>query len=340
MARGLALLVAAALAGCEAGYYTQLLRGQYDLLSRRESMQALIASPDTDPALREKLVRALQAREFASRELRLPDNGSYTKYVALHRPYVVWNVFAAPALSLTGHEWCYLFLGCLSYRGYYDEAAANEQAAQLRGEGLETYVGGVPAYSTLGWFDDPLLSTIGEDEAVVAGTIFHELAHQVKFVKGDTAFNESFATFVEQEGLRQYLVDRPQLAQAAERRRELQNQFVGLILATRTRLEAVYASGAPDEEKRRRKQAEFETLRADYAKLRASWGQDYYGAFMSGELNNARLLPFGLYFEWVPAFAALFEQSGRNWQAFYKAVDALAGLAFDERQQALRHQVR
>ena len=321
-----AVVCALLLAGCEAGYYTQLLRGQYDLLSRRESMEALIARPDTDAALKERLSRALAARQFASEKLLLPDNGSYRKYADVDRPYVLWNVFAAPEFSLRGHEWCYLFLGCLSYRGYYDEAAAQEQAGKLRGQGLETYVGGVPAYSTLGFFDDPLLNTISGDEAAVAGTIFHELAHQVKFVKGDTAFNESFATFVEQQGLRQYLAGRPELLQASEQRRELQGKFIEVTLSARKRLEVLYASKLPEAEMRSRKRSELEALRAEWAKL---------GVPLSGEVNNARLLPFGLYFEWVPAFAALHASVGGDWAKFYKEVDALADLDFDDRQAAL-----
>jgi predicted aminopeptidase len=319
---GAAVLFAPALlAGCQAGYYAHLARGQYDLLSRREPIEELIARPGTDPALKARLERALDARRFASRELRLPDNGSYTQYADLDRRYAVWNVFAAPELSLQAHEWCYPMLGCLAYRGYYDPQRAEAEAQSLREQGLETFVAGVAAYSTLGWFDDPLLNTVGEAEDAIAGTIFHELAHQVAFASGDTAFNESFATFVEQEGLRRYLKDAPALAQAARERQQRQAAFVERILACRARLEAIYASDAPDADKRERKHAELERLRRETG--------------LEGEPNNAYLLPFGLYHRWVPAFAVLLRAQNGDWQAFYEKVGELADLDADDRKQRL-----
>lgn len=320
------LLAALFLCGCQAGYYAHLLRGQYDLLSRREPIDELIAQPRTDPALKIRLTRALDARRFATHQLALPDNDSYRSYADLGRPYAVWNVFAAPELSLQAHEWCYPMLGCLSYRGYYDPRRAEAEARSLRAQGLETFVAGIAAYSTLGWFDDPLPSTVGEAEDVVAGTIFHELAHQVEFVDGDTAFNESFATFVEQEGLRQYLEDAPQLAQAARLRQQRQAEYVGQMLDGRRRLEAIYASAAPDADKRQRKQAEFERLRRETG--------------LQGELNNARLSPFGLYHQWVPAFAALFRAQHRDWKAFYETVGELAELDADDRRRRLEELMR
>lgn len=328
--------VALLVAGCQAGYYAHLMKGQYDLLSRREPIDELVARPDTDPVLRKRLQRALDARRFASRELKLPDNGSYTSYADLGRPYAVWNVFATPELSLQAHEWCYPFLGCLAYRGYYDPERAKRDAAQLREEGMDVLVSGVAAYSTLGWFDDPVLNTIGGTDDDLAGTIFHELAHQVEFAGGDTAFNESFATFVEQEGLRQYLKAAPELVTAARLRQQRETGFITLMLATRARLEAVYASSAPDEQKRERKRAEFERLRRDYEELKEGWGGDgRFDGWMSGEPNNARLLPFGLYQAWIPAFEALFRQQGGDWQKFYGKVKELAKLDEAERHRRL-----
>ena len=193
----------ALLSGCQVGYYAHLLRGELDLLSRRQSIEGLLAAPQTDAALKPRLALALEARRFASRELRLPDNGSYTQYADLGRPYALWNVYASPEFALAGHEWCYPLLGCMEYRGFYDRERAEAEATRLRGQGLDVAVAGVPAYSTLGWFDDPVLNTLlrGPDDWL-AGTVFHELAHQQLFAKGDTSFNESFASFVEEEGLR------------------------------------------------------------------------------------------------------------------------------------------
>jgi predicted aminopeptidase len=332
----IAAFLPALLAGCQVGYYAQLIRGQYDLWSRREPIEQLLARPDTDAGLKVRLARALDARAFATRELKLPDNGSYKQYADLGRPYAVWNVFAAPEFSLHGHEWCFPFAGCVQYRGYFSQEDAREEAGDLRDDGFEVYVGGVPAYSTLGWFDDPLLNTLGTGEDVLAGTIFHELAHQVTYVKGDTAFNESFATFVEQEGLRRYLRDKPGLREAASKRHVRRDRFVYLVMTARERLEAVYASGAAPEVMRTRKQAVFEQLRADYARLKAGWGGDaVYDGWMAGELNNARLLPFGLYHEWVGAFEALFAQAGGDWGAFYADVARLAEANGDDRRQRL-----
>ncbi|MGH8442797.1 MAG: aminopeptidase [Nevskiaceae bacterium] len=329
----LAAAAALSLSGC---YYGHLLKGQVELLSQREPIDQLIASPTTDAALRARLQRAQDARRFASRELKLPDNGSYTAYADLGRPYAVWNVFAAPELSLEAHEWCYPLLGCLAYRGFYDPKRAEVEAADLHDEGLDVSVTGVPAYSTLGWFDDPLLSTMRGSEDALAGTIFHELAHQVAFADGDTAFNESFAAFVEQEGLQRYLAADPALAQAAARRQQREDEFLALMMGARSRLEAVYAGGGSDAERRAGKLEAFERLRQDYAALKQRWGGDgRYDGWFAGELNNARLLPFGLYQARVPAFAALFRQQDGDWARFYAEVKKLAKLDDEQRQSRL-----
>ena len=315
--RGVALAAAVALLpGC---YYGHLARGQLDLVSRRVPIAEILTDPGADADLKQRLARALDARAFASRELGLPDNGSYTTYADLGRPYAVWNVFAAPELSLAPHEWCYPLVGCLAYRGFYDRARADAAAGELRQEGLDVFVAGIRAYSTLGWFDDPLLNTMGGAEDAVAGIIFHELAHQAAFADGDTAFNESYASFVEREGLRRYLDGAPELAQQAARRLQREAGHRALMLAARGRLEAVYASAASDAEKRERKRAELERLRQQA------------GLPADTELNNAHLLPYGLYDRWVPAFARLFEQQGGDWRAFHRAVAGLAKLGEDER---------
>lgn len=326
--RAVILSLTALLSGCQAGYYAHLLRGQYDLLSKRESIAVLIAAQDTEPALKIRLARALDARRFASRELGLPDNGSYTDYADLGRPYALWNVFATPELLLAPREWCHLLVGCLAYRGYYDKTDAERAAAELRTQGDDVYVGGVPAYSTLGWFDDPLLnSMLHWSDDVLAGTIFHELAHQQLFVKGDTAFNESFASFVGEQGLRQYLSGQPELAREVQRKRERQEQFVTLVMETRQRLETLYGSTLADAEKRAGKHAEFARLRESYARLKTGWGgEGVFDAWMAGELSNAKLLPFGIYHQWVPSFAALFRESGNDWAGFYRAAEVLSEL--------------
>nr|MBO2509636.1 aminopeptidase [Gammaproteobacteria bacterium] len=332
------LLLAGALGGCTSlSYYDQLVEGQLDLLRRSEPVESILRDQSRDPELRRRLALAQEARAFASRELGLPDNRSYRRYVELDRPYVVWNLFATPELSLTPLTHCFPIAGCVAYRGYYRQGAARGAAALLQLEGWDTYVAGIEAYSTLGWFDDPILSSMLRwDDERLAALIFHELAHQRVYVPGDTAFNESFASFVEREGARQWRAARglPPPDGRTERQRE---QFTALILASRERLQQLYASELDEDAKRAGKAAEFERLRAEYRRLRdGEWqGDRRYDAWMAAPLNNARLLPFGLYDQWVPAFAALYRQAG-DWAAFYARAAALGRLPVEERQRTLR----
>ncbi|UVM22025.1 aminopeptidase [Pseudomonas wadenswilerensis] len=325
--------------GCTSvSYYGQLASGQWQLLQARQPVAELVADPATDSALRQHLLHAEQARAFASARLKLPDNRSYRVYADIGRPYVVWNVFATPEFSLEPQTHCFPIAGCVAYRGYYSQGAARGAAALQKQQGLDVYVGGVEAYSTLGWFDDPILSSmLGWGDERLATVIFHELAHQRVYVQDDSAFNESFATFVEQEGTRQWRAARslPALAEAGSQQRE---QFVGLVLASRERLKALYAAPLTEPAKRAGKQAEFERLRREYRALRDSqWGGvGRYDAWINAPMNNAKLLPFGLYDQWVPAFAQLFAEVGGDWQVFYQRVEAFGRLPLEQRQQALK----
>ncbi len=326
------------LTGCSSlGYYAQLAEGQWQLLRARQPVAELLADPQQPAELRQRLRLAQDARAFASAQLALPDNRSYRLFADLKRPYVVWNLFATPEFSLEAQTHCFPIAGCVAYRGYFDEQRARGAAALLRGEGLDTEVAGVEAYSTLGWFDDPLLNgMLAWSDERVAALIFHELAHQRLYLPGDTAFNESFARFVEEEGLRQWRRARglPPPPAHLQRQRE---QFVALVLASRGRLEALYAQPLDAEALRGRKQAEFQRLRGEYAALRdGPWlGDRRFDGWFARPLNNARLLPFGLYEQWVPAFAALFAETGGDWSRFYARTAALAALGEAERRQAL-----
>lgn len=317
----LALLLAAS--GCSTlGYYAHLAGGEMAVLHARRPIAQVLADPHTDPRLRARLQTALKARDFASDVLKLPRNRSYTLYADIHRPYVMVDVFATPPLSLQAIERCFPIAGCVAYQGFYDMQCAQAAADKLKRAGNDVYIDGVPAYSTLGHFADPLLSTMDDwSDDDLAGTIFHELAHQQFYVEDDTAFNESFATFVQQQGLRQWRAANglPPSDPSADRR---DDQFTGLVLATRARLEKLYASELPDAVKLQRKQEEFERLRADYRHLRdTEWhGNHDYDAWIDAPINNAKLLPFGLYDKGVPAFAALFEQCNGDWTRFYAAV--------------------
>lgn len=317
--------------GCaQLGYYAHLAHGQLDLLSRRERIEAIVADPTRDAELRRRLAQVLDARRFAVQALALPDNASYTLYADLGRAYAVWNVFATPEFSLAPVESCFPISGCIAYRGHYSRERAQAHAEKLKAEGYDVDIGGVPAYSTLGWFNDPVLSTMLHwSDAVLIGTVLHELAHQRLYVQDDTTFNESYARFVEQQGLREYLGGRhtgldPQ--DPTLQRREA--QFVALVIATRAQLDALYAQPLSPDAMRAAKQAAFAQLRQRYHALRETeWnGADPYAGWFARELNNASLLPVGLYDEWVPAFAALFEDAGRDWAAFHARCAALGAL--------------
>lgn len=333
------LLAVLLLNGCSsAAYYGQLVEGQWQLLRARQPVEQVVANPATSTQLRARLEHARQARLFASQQLKLPDNRSYRMYADIGRPYVVWNVFATPELSLQPVTHCFPIAGCVAYRGYYQQGAARGAAALMRQDGMDVYVGGVEAYSTLGWFDDPILSSmVGWSDERLAALIFHELAHQRFYVQDDTEFNESFASFVEQEGTRQWRVARGLAASGGEQGLQ-REQLIRLVLACRERLQAIYAGPLDDVQKRAAKQAEFERLRREYRQLRdGQWGGDKrYDAWMYGPMNNAKLLPFGLYDQWVPAFAAVFREVGGDWARFYQRVEQLGQLPIEERKAALQ----
>jgi predicted aminopeptidase len=307
-------------------YYAQAARGQGRLIVHRHAVSDLLRDPATDQALATRLRQAQRARRFAVRQLGLPDNRSYTDYVDLHRPYVVWNVFATPRHSVDAVPQCFPVTGCVAYRGWFREADARADAARLQALGHDVWVGGVPAYSTLGWFADPILSSMLRwDDDELDGTIFHELAHQLVYVKGDTAFNESYATFVQNEGLREWRRSRG-LPPQDDRNQAMDESFTRLVLDLRERLRRLYASGADAAAMDVGKQREIAAFRGRYAQWRArDWAGDRrYDAWMAAPINNARLLPFGLYHQWVPAFAALFERVEHNWPAFHAQVRQLA----------------
>ncbi|MEP7185437.1 MAG: aminopeptidase [Rhodanobacter sp.] len=319
-------------------YYAQAAQGQGELIAHRRSLNKVLQDPDTEPELARRLQLAKQARRFATARLGLPDNRSYTGYVELDRSYVVWNVFAAPRYSVDAVPQCFPIAGCVAYRGWFSETAADNDAAALKAAGNDVWVGGVPAYSTLGWFADPILSSMlrwNDDE--LDSTIFHELAHQLIYVKGDTAFNESFATFVQLRGLQQWRHARG-LPAEDDQRRDIDDGFTQLVLDLRNRLKVLYASGADNVSMASGQQREIAAFRRHYAQWRECRGpQDHrYDAWVARPINNARLLPFGLYDQWVPAFAVLFHCAGEDWPAFYASVRRLAAESMANRRNALK----
>ncbi len=299
--------------GCSSvDFYRQAIGGQLSILMDREGIPDVVADPATAGETRDKLQLITGIRSYAA-QLGLPVGDTYATYVDLGRPYVVWNVYAAPALSLESHTFCYFVVGCLSYKGFFDPAAAEAEAIRLQETGFDTYVGGVAAYSTLGWFDDPVLSTfLRRSDVNLAALIFHELAHKVLFIKGDTAFNEGFATAVEKLALRQWLEARntPQLFADYEADEARHQAFVSLVLEYRAQLGEVYSSPVLTAEKLRRKQQVLDALRVRYGEVSESWEEpDTYSAWLGGDLNNARLSTVATYNQLVPAFMALHAQA-------------------------------
>ncbi len=296
-------LSALALSGCETlAYYGQAVGGHLALVGSAQPVAQVLADPAAAPALKERLKLAGDIRDFATRKLGLPDNGSYRSYTDLGRPYAVWNVVAAPEFSLKPSQSCFPVAGCVNYRGYYDKARAERHASELRAAGNDVVVYGVPAYSTLGWFDDPLLSTfIGYAEPDLARLVFHELAHQLLYVKGDSTFNESFAVAVEREGVRRWLAARGRAAAPV-------HSPPAQIAEVRARLEALYRTRLAPQAMRERKRAELEALRPLMARMPAFEGQ---------EPNNAFLASYATYTELVPEFERFLSQARGDLPKFY-----------------------
>ncbi len=335
------LACAGSTSGCSnLGYYTQSIRGQLDLLWKRAPIADLIKRPETPAQLKDKLTRVLRLREFASQTLRLPDNGSYRSYADLQREHVVWTVYATPEFSLELRKWCFPFAGCVSYRGHFSPAAAEEFAAPLRAQNDDVYIGGVDAYSTLGWFDDPVLNTfVRRSEPALAGLIFHELAHQQLYVKNDTTFNESFARTVELEGVRLWLQNYGTPAQLDDytRNEARRDEFLAVVNHARERLHEVYAAKLSSDDKRLRKQQVFALIQNDYAELKRRWGgYAGYDAWFATQLNNAKLASVTTYADDVPAFQALLKQQNYDFAAFYTAAKKLGELPAAERKDSLQ----
>jgi len=320
----LLILFTTFLPGC---YYLQAAKGQWDLTRKREPIAEVLAAGDTSPKLAARLRLVQEARQFSIDELGLPDNQSYRTYADIERDYVVWNVFAAPEFSMEARTWCFPVAGCVSYRGYFSKEDAERQARRLADESYDVAVGGVAAYSTLGKFDDPLLSTmISWDDTRLVGVLFHELAHQVLYVKGDSGFNESFATAVEEFGVRRWLETRENSGEVEKylQRRQLRQDLMELVAEARDTLQVVYESAVSDDEKREIKSKRLARLAADVAVLLEASGRDP-GSWLSGELNNARLVSMTLYEGRLPEFRALLEKCEQRIECFYAEARALAG---------------
>jgi predicted aminopeptidase len=327
-------------AGLGPGYYWQAMRGQMEISDKSRPIEEVLAAPETKPAMRERLKLIGEMRQFAVSELGLPDNDSYRRFADLGRSAVVWNVFANPPLSMQPKTWCPPVAGCVGYLGFFSEAGARDRAAKLKAEGMDVLVGGVPAYSTLGWFNDPVLNTfVNWSEPELAKLIFHELAHQLIYAKGDTEFNESLATTVEQVGARRWLRAHGKQAVIAEmeRNERMSDDFSALVMKHRDALVAIYEGPGTDAEKLARKAAQIEAMRAEYQRMKGErWGGvGAYDRWFSREINNASFASVGFYRGLVPAFMALLKSEGDDLPRFYAHVRELTKLTPAERRRAL-----
>jgi predicted aminopeptidase len=326
------------------GYYMDLMSGHSELLEQQKPISEILANKETESKLRQLLETSQNMRDFASKELHLPENDSYRTYADIKRPYAVWNVVAAKEFSIKPKKWCFLFIGCLSYRGYFSKEDASMYANELKKEGYDVYVAGAKAYSTLGWFDDPLLNTMMyKSEARRAGIIFHELAHQVVYIDDDSAFNEAFATTVEQEGIRRWMAKKGKSKQYEQYRvnKKRDARLNALLRETREKLKQLYKTKISEKEKRQGKKLIFSLMQKKYQRLKKAWG-DYavYDKWMSQELNNAHLLLIATYHDLVPAFKVMLKKENNNLKKFYIAVEQLGQLDKEKRKNQLKQLVK
>lgn len=304
-------------------YYTQGIAGHASLMLAREPVEKVIKT--ADDSLKKKLILSQEIRQFSIESLNLPDNKSYTSYVELKNSSPVWNVVAAKEFSLTPKQWCYWVIGCASYRGYYSRQAAEQYAAELKQKGHDVHVAGVGAYSTLGFFADPLTSAmLDRDDASLAELIFHELSHQKVYIKNNTRFNEAFATVVGEQGAIVWLqkTNRDVLLKSYKERLLVQADFIDLVESTKIKLNKLYKSSFADDVKRKKKQLVFKEMKQDYELLKANkWnGKAWYKRWFNAPLNNARLVSIATYYDLVPSFMKLFEACGHNFLRFYEQV--------------------
>ncbi|HEU4616836.1 MAG TPA: aminopeptidase [Gammaproteobacteria bacterium] len=330
--------VCAAVNSCATPFYWQAIGGEIEMLRKRTPIDEVLADPSQSDRVKSALSSVTSIRSFAVHTLGLPDNDSYTTYADLGRPYVVWNVVATPEFSIVPKHWCFPFAGCVSYRGFFDEDKARHYQRALEKAGLDTYMGGSTAYSTLGYFKDPILNTmIDGGEIYIASVLFHELAHQRLYVKSDSAFSEAFAMTVEEYGTQRWLEAKGDTKGLDRYRKRLhyRSQFSELVAKQQRRLREVFAQPISADEKRREKAEAYAQMRDDYRVLKASWGgaSDYDGWF-DQPLNNATLAAVATYRRWLPVLKARLERLGV--EGFYREMERLASMNNAQRQLVLQ----
>ena len=336
----LVMLLLTTLNACSSiDYFSHLAKGQFDLLWQRENVVELLESDDTSDELKTRLILSQKIRKFAENEMFLPVGQSYTAYTDLERPYVVWNVYAAPQLSFESYTWCYPFLGCLAYRGFYDEQRAQDAAQKLIEDGYEVKVGGVQAYSTLGFFDDPLLNTfVFKHEVAFVELLIHEISHRLLYIDNDTKFNENFATAVALLGTEAWYKKQKNqsLYQAYQDHKLGQKKLISFLLAFKQQLEIVYEDERKNEpDKQFLKEALFNSLPEKFKQFKTEEGLDSRYDKWVLSMNNASLSTLANYQELVAGFIALFYQQKGSWTQFYSEVASIAKLDKDQRHHIL-----
>lgn len=324
------------------GYYTQSVSGQLSLLYKREDIHDVINDGNTPDSLKYSLQQAIEIRQFASEKLKLPDNKSYMYYADLDRPYVVWNVFAAPEFSLEPKSWCYFIVGCVSYRGYFAEEDAIETANTLKQEHFDVHVAGISAYSTLGWFDDPLLNTMVHWRTrSLASLLFHELSHQVIYISNETAFNEAFSTAVERLGTIQWLLSHhPEMLDNYLDFLHVQQDFRQLLLNTRGELETLYQSSLDNKTKRKNKSEIIQQLKQSYENKKREWPSDiHFDKWFEKPINNARLTASMTYLQKVPAFFRIYMDQEADWEQFFKTIIKMDDMKKNERDELIERKI-
>ncbi len=317
----LAAIFSIMLVGCELGYYSQLATGQLEILSKRKPIQALLEDHSIEPHLKERLILTNQALTFAETRLLINVKDRYKTYVELKRPYVVWTLSATPELSLKPYQWCYPIVGCANYRGFFDRDKALAAEKKLQAQGYETYLRGVTAYSTLGWFEDPVLSTFsGYSEQEYLTLIFHELAHSKFYIKNNTRFNESFATFVGQQAYNEFKTQNHLAEPKIDQERQVAyTQLKTLLMTYKKKFRNLYQSTRTTKEKKLEKNNLKLKLFEDYGILKKEWQHTEFDQWMRS-INNARLMVYSDYESMVPEFEDYFSQCNQNWECFYQKV--------------------
>lgn len=320
-------------------YYTQSVKGQFEIIQKSVPLDQLLVKRNLPEKIRTQLADVREIRNFATSDLGLPDNNSYRRYADLGREYVVWNVFASPELAMENREWCYLIIGCLGYRGYFAKNDAIKLSTELEDQGYDVFVGGVSAYSTLGWFADPVLNTMLHwDTTYLAKVIFHELAHQKVYIKNDTDFNEAFADTVALTGVERWLkkYGSPQSIAEFNQKQAREDIFVDLVLRYRKRLDVLYHSSLDDKIKLQRKNVILQEMVNEYQKVRSSWGNDTtYDTWFAMGINNAKLMAVVTYRQLVPAFKKFLQATGNNLDLFYKLIGGMGNCDKNMRRQIL-----